>query len=76
MSDLGNDAGREQARRLAMAMARDDITAGELAQAIGCDEATFHAKACRSDEFTVGEIKTLSKRLGLDAEEIGWIFFE
>lgn len=47
----------------------------EIAQALGMTIATFNYKVNNKREFKASEIKRLSERLSLTAEEVNTIFF-
>lgn len=50
------------------------ITKAKIADTLGVTYQTLRKKMNNSDEFTVREIKLLTKLLGLSAEDVGAIF--
>ena len=51
------------------------INAEELAKRCGMDRATLYRRLAKSDDFTIKEVDSIVKVLGLSMEETNSIFF-
>lgn len=67
--------GSRQQERLEAIMLRENISAAELAGALGMTPRTFKRKACRESEFTAKELEAIYTRLNMSAEELMQVFF-
>lgn len=56
-------------------MVEKNINAEELAKRIGMDRATFYRRLGKSDDFTIKEVDSIVKVLGLTMDETNAIFF-
>lgn len=56
-------------------MVEKNMNAEELAKRIGMDRATFYRRLAKSDDFTIKEVDSIVKVLGLSMMETNSIFF-
>lgn len=56
-------------------MVEKKINAEELAKRIGMDRATFYRRLSKSDDFTIKEVDSIVRELGLTMDETNAIFF-
>ena len=56
-------------------MVEKNINAEELAKRIGMDRATFYRRLAKSDDFTIKEVDSIVRELGLTMSETNAIFF-
>ncbi len=56
-------------------MVEKNINAEELAKRIGMDRATFYRRLAKSDDFTIKEVDSIVRELGLTMTETNAIFF-
>lgn len=56
-------------------MVEKKMNAEELAKRIGMDRATFYRRLAKSDDFTIKEVDSIVKVLGLSMIETNSIFF-
>ena len=56
-------------------MVEKNINAEELAKRIGMDRATFYRRLSKSDDFTIKEVDSIVRELGLTMDETNAIFF-
>lgn len=61
--------------KLRGAMTERKVNVEELSKRIGMDRATFYRRLAKSDDFTIKEVDSIVKGLGLSAEETNRIFF-
>ena len=56
-------------------MVEKGINAEELAKRTGMDRATFYRRLSKSDDFTIKEVDSIVRELGLTMDETNAIFF-
>ena len=62
-------------QKLKGVMTEKKINAEELAKRCGMDRATLYRRLAKSDDFTIKEVDSMVKVLGLSMEETNSIFF-
>ena len=62
-------------QKLKGVMTEKGINAEELSKRIGMDRATFYRRLAKSEDFTIKEVDSIVKELGLTMEETNNIFF-
>ena len=56
-------------------MVEKKINDDEIAKRIGMDRATFYRRLSKSDDFTIKEVDSIVRELGLTMDETNAIFF-